>query len=491
MVNKIKENKGITGVDATIAVVILIIFVPLIASLFSNLMNIKLRNERKSTALNIAIQMIEGIKSMDYDSVVSGITVEDVLGQSGDLNSEILPNGYSIDTIAVVEKEDTKEVTISVGYLQNNKKESIELSTIIAPKVESEEKLELIGEIVNPKSTYEENDDIEYEITLNNIGDITLYNVHISLEKLENQYGETYGTQEWDLTEPFTAGSTEKITTNFLARNGIWDAHFKVTATTQQDGGDTIEYTREIFVYRLTVKDKMIVKLEIINDSQDDAGYNLGEIVEFKTVITNTGTSTIKGISIESPDGFEENVVERIEPGETKEVEGYEYEIKEEDIGKGTLQYSVKVTTTEPVMEQTVETTFRVLDVISVLNVEFIETSNPKEDNTYNYYKDDGIDFEISLSNIGNTSLKNLSVKLYFGNEGSDLYDYSYGWNIDIGINSMKTIKKTVLPTDIRFENFTGEKVAFVEIIDENGNITKSKSIKIKLDNIEDNEAVG
>ena len=55
----------------------------------------------------------------------------------------------------------------------------------------------------------------------------------------------------------------------------------------------------------------------------------------------------------------------------------------------------------------------------------------------------------------------------------------------------MKTIKKTVLPTDIRFENFTGEKVAFVEIIDENGNITKSKSIKIKLDNIEDNEAVG
>ena len=79
MVNKIKENKGITGVDATIAVVILIIFVPLIASLFSNLMNIKLRNERKSTALNIAIQMIEGIKSMDYDSVISGITVEDVL----------------------------------------------------------------------------------------------------------------------------------------------------------------------------------------------------------------------------------------------------------------------------------------------------------------------------------------------------------------------------------------------------------------------------
>ena len=55
----------------------------------------------------------------------------------------------------------------------------------------------------------------------------------------------------------------------------------------------------------------------------------------------------------------------------------------------------------------------------------------------------------------------------------------------------MKTIKKTVLPTDIRFENFTGDKVAFVEIIDENGNVTKSKNIKIKLNNLDDFEAVG
>ena len=483
MIKKVKENKGITGVDATIAVVILIIFVPLIASLFSNLINIKLRNERKSTALNIAIQLIEGIKTMDYDSVISGITAEDILGQSGDLSSEILPKGYSIDTIAVVEKEDTKEVTIAVGYIQNNKKEHIELSTIIAPKLETDEKLEIIEKIVKPKKTYKKNDEIKYKITLNNIGDITLYNVHISLEKMENQYGETYGTQEWDLTEPLTAGSTEKITTTFLARNGIWDAHFKVT--------DTIEYTRAMFVYRLTVKDKMIAELKVVNYSQDEAGYNLGETVKLKTVITNTGTSTIKGISIESPKGFEENVIERIEPGETKEVEGYEYIIKEEDIGKGTLTYSVKITTTEPSIEQAIETSFRVLDVVSVLEVEFIETSKPKEDNTYNYYNDDGIDFEISLSNIGNTSIKNLAVRLYIGNENSDLYDYSYGWNVDIGINAMKTIKKTVLPTDIRFENFTGDKVAFVEIIDENGNVTKSKNIKIKLNNLDDFEAVG
>ena len=48
----------------------------------------------------------------------------------------------------------------------------------------------------------------------------------------------------------------------------------------------------------------------------------------------------------------------------------------------------------------------------------------------------------------------------------------------------MKTITKSVLPTDIRLENFTGNKVAFVEIIDEKGNKTRSEKIDLFLQNI-------
>lgn len=486
MLKKIRENKGITGVDATIGVVILIIFIPLIASLFSNVVNINLRTKRKATALDIAIQVVEGIKMMDYDSIISGITVEDALGESGDLNASSIPKGYTVDTIAVVEQDGYKEITVSVGYVQNNKKEYIELNTIIRPKVEVEEQIELVAEITNPKATYEENDNIEYEISVSNLGDTTLYNVHVTLENLENQYGETYANQEWDIADPLTAGSTEKLTTNFTARNGIWNANFKVTATTLADGGDTIEYTRQLFVYRLTVKEKMIVKIETINDSQNDTGYDLGETVNFKAIITNTGTSTIKGISIDSAKGFEENIIERLEPGETKEVQGYSYTIKEEDIGKGTLTYAIKVTTAEPSLEQTVEATFKVADTIAVISAEFEETSQPVEGDTYNYYKDQSIDFYISLTNIGNSRLKNVSIRLYIGNDEEGPYDYTYGWIEDIGINAMKTIRKSVLPSDIRIENFAGTKVAFVEIIDENGNRIKSKNILIDLSNSEE-----
>ena len=41
ILKKRKDNKGITGVDATIAVTILMIFVPLITSLISNTYNAK------------------------------------------------------------------------------------------------------------------------------------------------------------------------------------------------------------------------------------------------------------------------------------------------------------------------------------------------------------------------------------------------------------------------------------------------------------------
>ena len=47
ILRKIKDNKGITGIDTTIAVIILMIFIPLVTSLFANIANISKKVERK------------------------------------------------------------------------------------------------------------------------------------------------------------------------------------------------------------------------------------------------------------------------------------------------------------------------------------------------------------------------------------------------------------------------------------------------------------
>ena len=55
ILKKRKDNKGITGVDATIAVTILMIFVPLITSLISNTYNAKEKINRKKLIALILI----------------------------------------------------------------------------------------------------------------------------------------------------------------------------------------------------------------------------------------------------------------------------------------------------------------------------------------------------------------------------------------------------------------------------------------------------
>ena len=50
---KLKDNKGVTGIDVAIATLILIAFVSLITGLFYNLTSTSKRIERKSTATSL------------------------------------------------------------------------------------------------------------------------------------------------------------------------------------------------------------------------------------------------------------------------------------------------------------------------------------------------------------------------------------------------------------------------------------------------------
>lgn len=62
----IKEEKGLTGIDIAISVIILTIFIALIANLIANI-NLNSENiERKTSATSYAIREIEKIKASGY-----------------------------------------------------------------------------------------------------------------------------------------------------------------------------------------------------------------------------------------------------------------------------------------------------------------------------------------------------------------------------------------------------------------------------------------
>ncbi|MCI8272509.1 MAG: hypothetical protein HFJ55_00295 [Clostridia bacterium] len=110
---KLNDNKGATGVDITVAIVILMIFVTFITSLFYNLSTSSVRIERKTTATYLAITTIEGLKEIGFEGIKTSdvvdrrlTTVEQITGQNVEAGWKIdvssgqtiidIPQGYTV-----------------------------------------------------------------------------------------------------------------------------------------------------------------------------------------------------------------------------------------------------------------------------------------------------------------------------------------------------------------------------------------------------------
>lgn len=124
---KLKNNKGITGIEVAISVTILTIFVSLIGTLSYNTSITAKKVERKSVATNLAINTIEKMKLKGYENLEVSNSV-----QLDELDLQV-PNGY--DVSAVVEdyqNEDiVKVLSVNVEYQNGKKTEDVNLKTII------------------------------------------------------------------------------------------------------------------------------------------------------------------------------------------------------------------------------------------------------------------------------------------------------------------------------------------------------------------------
>lgn len=65
-----KSEKGFTGVDITVAVIVITLFISLISVIFYNMTITAKESERKTESTYIATSLIEEIKALDYDKVM-------------------------------------------------------------------------------------------------------------------------------------------------------------------------------------------------------------------------------------------------------------------------------------------------------------------------------------------------------------------------------------------------------------------------------------
>ena len=140
MKKKLKEEKGITGIDIIVSVIIITMFVAIIAIIFSNITSNSKGIDRKTEATYKAISLIEEIKNAGIENVDKFIDAEG----SSILDEEKNPTPYTkkvtvIDYTKMEGNEDkkhgiVKKVTVEVSYQNGGKTEKVELSTLLTAK---------------------------------------------------------------------------------------------------------------------------------------------------------------------------------------------------------------------------------------------------------------------------------------------------------------------------------------------------------------------
>ena len=85
----LRNNKGYTGIDISVAMIIILIFIPTIFGIVYNMQKTRARTERQVVAVNIATDILEIVKSLNYENV-------DV-SEEGELNN-LLKQRYTLSS---------------------------------------------------------------------------------------------------------------------------------------------------------------------------------------------------------------------------------------------------------------------------------------------------------------------------------------------------------------------------------------------------------
>ena len=128
-----KSEKGATGIDITIAIIIIGLFIGLIVSLMYGINKSSKDIERKTEATNYAISEIEKLKAEDFDTLESKQT-------SGYIDGT--PYYKTIKVVDYADLEENqgedkergvvKKVTVEISYKSGKEDKKVELSTVLS-----------------------------------------------------------------------------------------------------------------------------------------------------------------------------------------------------------------------------------------------------------------------------------------------------------------------------------------------------------------------
>lgn len=119
------NNKGITGIDLTLSVIVLTTFVGIIIGLMVNNYRTSLEIQKSANAMSYATMILEKVDEKSYEKVTDDF-LNTISGEvSMDSDYDISLNVSQLD-----DSDYVKKVTIKVSYVVNNQRKDINISKL-------------------------------------------------------------------------------------------------------------------------------------------------------------------------------------------------------------------------------------------------------------------------------------------------------------------------------------------------------------------------
>ena len=140
-----KSEKGFTGVDIAISVVVLFIFVSLIISLIYGINSSSKEVELKSEATALAVEEIENIKTKKIETLESELDNQEIKYGASEQEAEtqqikdgfyrriIIQDYNDLDKSKV--PDIVKKVTVQILYRFKAQEQKVELSTVLSKEI--------------------------------------------------------------------------------------------------------------------------------------------------------------------------------------------------------------------------------------------------------------------------------------------------------------------------------------------------------------------
>ena len=248
---------------------------------------------------------------------------------------------------------------------------------------------------------------ITYTITVTNNGNVTINDIEVTDELTGNTGDNAFTIDRLVVGETKQFTATYTVTEDDILEGTIVN---RATAIGKDPRNEEVTGDGEVRVDTEEKDSHLTVSKETTSEPENGEKYALGETINYLITVTNDGNLTLTNVKVTDELTGDEWTIDELAPGEEETFDA-SYTIKESDLGKTVVNVATATgTTPDPDIEKPDVTPGETEDPVEeekpALAIDK-KVVDPKEE----YQIGEVVTYEITVTNIGNVTQKNILVE--------------------------------------------------------------------------------